>query len=189
MTVNYFGSSGGQNSNSTASYTVIYKTATTYKVNITYSATTPPAPTEKFTAWVGTDGTVIAVMYSGLNMTGSMATSFFSGTVAPFMMEESFTSQQNVYTFSQYFHVTSQGTATFGPTTMTVTNYAANSLPLTFSECGTTATLTEYSLQLGSVPSSSVQLLTLMHLNGTFQTSSGSSSVNFTVRLLSLTLA
>lgn len=183
MSINFSDNSGGQSFNFTSSYSVVYRSATTYKVNVTSSAI------GTFTAWARTDGTVVAVWFMGQNMTGPQAADIFMGGMAPFASEMTFANQLDIYTSSLYFHVTTQGTANFGPTTMTVTSYAANSLPLSFSACGTTFSLTEFSLQVGNVPSSSLQLVTFVHANGTLQTSSGSQSVNVTVRLISVTLA
>lgn len=183
MSTNLFGTINGQTVNITSSYSVIYKSATTYKVNVTWTMGPP------FIAWVRTDGTLVAVYFMGQNMTGSQAASIFSGAMGPFAYQISFVNQLNIYTSTLYFHATSQGTATFGPTTMSVTNYAANSLPETFSACGTTFSLTEFSLQVGNVPSGSLQLVTYVHENGTLQSSSGSQSVEVTMRLISVTLA
>jgi hypothetical protein len=147
------------------------------------------APPGAFTAWVRTNGTAIAVDFSGQNMTGSQANDFYKALMLAFSGEIGITNELTSGALSPYLHQTTKGTATFGPTTMNVVNYAANSLPFTASGCGENQTITAYSLQTGSVPSSSQPLLTFLNMDVSFQGPLGSGSIDETIQLVSVTLA
>lgn len=183
MSVSFASSSGGQNINLTSSFIVIYRSSTTYKINVTSPMI------GSFTAWVNQDGTVAAVYSNGQNMTGSQANNIFAPAMGPFAFGIAFREEMSIYTSSPYVHLASQGTATFGPTTMSVANYAPNSLPLTFTECGISVSLSEFSLQVGSLPAASLQMETFVHEKGTVQDSSGTQSVDVTFKLISVALA
>lgn len=172
----------------TSSYTAVSVNATTFKVvvhtNITMGSLKMP---EDGTFWVRTDGTVIAAQASvmGFAENSTQSIALYQGMMTPFATELTYGAQAGFYTSSNYFKQTGTGTASFGLTTMSVTNYAANSLPETISECGTSMTLNAYSLQLGAVPSSNLQILTMMHFGGTVE----GTEMDMTMSLISLTKA
>jgi hypothetical protein len=143
---------------------------------------------ENGTFWVRTDGSVISGQASlmGFTENSSQSIKLYSGMMTPFVTELTYGAQVGFYTSSQYFKSTgSGGTQSFGPTTMSLTNYGANSLPETVSECGTSMTLNAFSLQLGAVPSSNLQVLTMMHFDGTVQ----GEEFDMAMNLISLTKA
>jgi len=169
------------------SYSVIYKSATTYKVNVTVSSSLSPYPVA-FTAWVLTNGTEAAVYVSGQNYTRD---SLYADAMVPISNDIAFPDEVNGGALSPYLHETTKGTATFGTTEIDVVNYAANSLPLSVSGCGETDTITAYSLQLGSIPSGSQQVLTSLSSVVTMQGPGplGSGIETMTYQVVSLTPA
>ena len=88
-------------------------------------------------------------------------------------------------TASSYFHSTGTSTGSFGPTTMSVTSYTANSLPETISECGGSVTVNALSIDIGAVPSSNLKILTYENFSGTIQ----DETTDITISLISLTQA
>jgi hypothetical protein len=66
---------------------------------------------------------------------------------------------------------------------MSVTTYKANSLPMTINECGNSVTLNDFFLQFGTVPGTSITLITHMYFNGSMQ----GTSADFTLQVLSIT--
>jgi hypothetical protein len=190
MSLNFSANVPGQNASFTDSYSVIYRSATTFKVNVsaTLHGISPSPFTMPFTTWVRTNGTVVAVEYSGQNMTGTSAAQFNMAYMAGFSGEMGYTDLA-ASELAQFLHETTKGTATFGPTTMNVTDYAANSLPFSTSGCGQTATYTEYSLQVGSIPSSPLRLITFLSISVSTQDSLSSTSLSEILKLISVTLA
>ncbi|MDG6909424.1 MAG: hypothetical protein JRN08_03555 [Nitrososphaerota archaeon] len=186
MEVQWNGTSNGTPYNLEASYRVIYADTsagmTTYKVEIDYYSSNG-AP-ENGTAWVQSNGNVTAVDFNGYNETGSMASSILVGLMTPFTVESSYVGYIEVYT-GTYFHSSGTSTVTVGPTTMTVTNYQANNLPETYTECGYTGTLNSFSMSYGTVPGTSISLVTYLNFSGTSNGDSG----DFTLRVVSVTKA
>jgi len=189
MEVKYIGTAGGQAFNFDSSYRVLAATSsggvTTYKVAVNSTVAGTPLAT---TVWIKSDGTVIAVEEAGMNITGSTASSLFMGTLVAFTIEQASIAQISAYTGS-HFKQSGTTTATFGPTTMTVTNYEATSLPITYTYCGTTLSLSAFALQFGTVPGTNYTLVTQLTLKGTEQTSSGSQSLDFSLTLVPVTKA
>ena len=187
MSLNDFASINGTNSTVSESYTVLYSSATTYKVNMTL--TEDGYPSVNFTAWVLTNGTAFAVDLSGQNMTGQQAADNYPLLALGFSEEMGVASQAISGAYSPYLHETTSGTATFGPTTMNVVNYAAASLPFTVSACGETETFTAYSLQIGSATSGSQPILTDFTNALSSEGPLGAASEYVTIQLVSVTLA
>jgi hypothetical protein len=169
----------------TESYNVIYKSATTYKVNVTTIGAGPTPVT--FTAWVLKNGTAVAIDDSGQNTTGSEAAGLYELSMGAFSASIAVPSEVSSGVFSPYFHEATKGTATFGTTEMDVVNYSANTLPFSVSGCGETATITAYSFQLGDLPPGSQQLLTFSNAALNMQGPLGSDSIAETIQLVSLT--
>ena len=111
---------------------------------------------------------------------------FFHDSFAPELPSESDISS---YTSSSSFHVVNQSSATFGPTTMDVTNYAARSLPATVSTCSGVVTLTDYAFQTGTMAGTSFPLVTSETFQGSVQSASATQSLDLELRLLSVAKA
>ena len=187
MSLNYNGTSGGESFGFTESYSTIYVSSTTYKVNLTFAGS---GQDTTMTMWVLKDGTVLAVNTAGQNLTGTMAEGIATGIFAGFLAEINAGDQLRTFTSASYFHSTGTSSVTLGPTTMTVTNYAANSLPMTVAYCEGSTTLTNYSLSVGTPPGTNIQLITLEHFAGTTTDSTGkTTSIDFTLEITSLKLA
>jgi hypothetical protein len=191
MSISYSGTSNGTAFNLTASYNVIYASGSgasrVYKVAVNEtgsSGSSSSITAETATVWLRANGSVIATEYAGANLTGMEATlgaSLFYGFVTQLPTYNNI----QEYTSSTYVHKVNTTSATFGPTTMTVTNYAANSLPETVTTCSGTVTLQSFALQTGAVPGTSLSLLTKESLTAT----SNGSTDTFVLRLLSVTKA
>jgi hypothetical protein len=109
----------------------------------------------------------------------------FLGLGAPFLVETTSMAQLQLYTSSQ-FTITGTPIKNFGPTlNMQVTDYSATTLPLNINSCGFTETITAFSLEVGTVPGTSLELITQMHLVATMQ----STSTDFTIQVTSITKA
>ncbi|HZW85811.1 MAG TPA: hypothetical protein VFE91_07930, partial [Nitrososphaerales archaeon] len=124
------------------------------------------------------------VTVSGYTFTGASAKGTFDGFMALFGLEETFGGYIGIFTSPQYFHVTGTAPMTFGTTTFDVTTYVANSLPLMVNECGYTATITDYTLQVGTPPGTSLTFITLMHF-----VSTAPNADDITFQLVSMTVA
>lgn len=191
MEVSESGTIGGMKIGYNSSYTVEPQSNATIfvvYVNTNASAMGMQIP-ESGTFWVRTDGTVVTaqVEMMGLTVNSTEAIQDYSSMMAAFATE--MTGGADVgfsASASNYFHQTgTPTTASFGPTTMSVTSYAANSLPETISECGSSVTINAISIQIGAVPSSNLRILTYENFEGTIQ----SEAMDITVSLISLTKA
>ena len=186
MSMRFNGTSSGSNFDVQASYSVVdarvsgNTTTYTVKINETLEGTT----TTNDTAWVDSNGNIIAVDESGYNVTGGSALSVFFGLMTPFMVEAQFSAQLHAFTGSG-FRSNGNSTATFGPTSMTVTDYSAMSLPMDVIYCGASESVTAFSLQTGELPGTSMTLVTRLHIEAT----SGSGYSNISIRLTSITKA
>jgi hypothetical protein len=173
---------------SSFSYNTVYTTTsggvTTWKVNFTVISGNQ---TFSSLAWAKSDGTVIAVYSFGQNFTGAQAAGVLEGSVAIFGIELNFQNLLSEYTSPIHFHVINTTTVTLGPTTMQVTNYGANSLPLALTYCDTTTNITAFVMQVGTVPGTSTTLITVMHFAGTTKTDGGGTTTeDFVLKVVSL---
>jgi hypothetical protein len=112
------------------------------------------------------------------------------GLFAGFAAEVQSASQLSTYTASQYFHSTGTSSVKLGPTTVTVTNYVANTLPQTITSCpsGTTTTLTSYKMSVGQPTGTSFQLVTNIQIAGSSTTNGQTSNFAYTIQVVSLTV-
>ena len=188
MEVQWNGTGNGNSYNLDAKYNVVYADSsggvTTYKVAIDFNDTTSHTA-ETATAWIQSNGNVIAVDLGGYNETGSMASEVLVGLMTPFAEESIYLNYIEVYTGSSFFHSSGTSSVTLGPTTMTVTNYQANNLPETYTECGYTGTLNTFAMSVGTVPGTSINLVTYLNFSGTSNGDRGC----FTIRVVSITKA
>jgi hypothetical protein len=161
---------------------------TTYKVNVSF-ATSDQNTT--MTVWILKDGTVLAINEAGQNLTGSIAQQIATSIFAGFEAYNSAGAQLSAYTSASYFHSTGTSSVTLGPTTMTVTNYEANTLPVTVTYCTGSTTFTAYALSVGSPPGTNTPLITLEHFAGTStdNTTGKTSTIDYTLQITSITLA
>ena len=191
MTVQGSGVSSGQSYNTTASYNVVYHSATTYKVNVNVQSGSNALT---YTIWVHNDGTVVAVEFTvsgySQNLTGSQASGIAVGALAEFTLQIQADSQIAYYTNTGYFHTTGTSTVQLGPTSVHVTTYAANSLPTTITSCGSTTTLTAYSFSVGTPQGASQPLVTYENFAGSYTDAQGhSGSFNYVQQVTAITLA
>jgi hypothetical protein len=186
MATRFNGTSNGQPYDLTSDYHVIYASTTTYKVNISLTAN---GYTVKYTAWVQKDGTPTAVYYSGQNYTGLYAQTYFEAAMATYSIETTFTEPQVLpaLTSPLFSHQSGQATITLGPTSVLVTDYTANSLPLNINECGFSGQFTRFSVQTGVVSGNPQTLLTGLNLTGSFNSGGTSQNADLTFHITSLT--
>lgn len=182
MAVNYTDVSSSGTSYLIESYNTVYTSASTYKVNITYSTS---GETGSTLAWILKNGTIVAADVSGYNVTGSEAQDFAVGIFAGFIEQIEVDSQLSQNTVSTYFHSTGTSTVTIGNVSMQVTTWAANTLPETTNVCGVTSTITAFSLEVGTPPGASSPLVVYEHIAG----SSDGSNYDVTITITSFTLA
>ena len=169
------------------SYSTVYHSSSTYKVVISTSFS---GSAVNATVWVKNDGTVVAVNFAGFNQTGAAAQQIAPGLFAAFTLQIQADSLISFYTGTNYFHSTGTSTVNIGPTQVTVTNYAANSLPLTYTGCGSSTTLTAYSFSVGTPKGASSPLVTNEHIAGSDFNSDGSTdNFDYTLHVTSITLA
>jgi len=170
----------------TESYSVVYASATTYKVTIT-SVEAGQSITE--TVWVLRNGTAIAINFAGENLTGSEAQSLIVGAFGGFTEQIQADSEIGFYTATNFFHSTGTSTVSIGPTQVSVTTYVANNLPETVTSCGSTTTLTAYSLSVGTPQGTSSPLVTYEHIAGSEVVNGQTETFNEVIQVMSITVA
>ncbi len=188
MATHFNGTENGSPYDLTSDYRVLYASATTFKVNITLSAS---GQSGNYTAWVLRNGTAIAVWHGGQNHTGSDAQLYFTLAMSPYTIERVYMSAQLLAYFTSplFSHVTAHETLMLGPTSVAATDYVANSLPLSINECGFVGTFTRFSVQTGVVSGVFETLVTGLNIDGSFDSGSGSQNVDFTFHITSVTVA
>lgn len=150
---------------------------------------TTSGSTAKYTVWALDNGTARAVYYAGQNYTGFYAQSYYLAAMAAYIFEVTFASPQVLasLTSALFTHQTGTATVMIGPTTVMVTDFTANQLPLSINQCGFMASFTKLSLQTGVVSGVQATLLTALNLAGTFSGGGQSQSVDFTLHVTSIT--
>jgi hypothetical protein len=159
---------------------------TTYKVQINDNSSGKSSLTE---AWITSAGTVLAVNTGGSNETGSQASSTLTSSADPFLTLILQGELLEVYTSSPQVGPANQTSATFGPTTLYVTNFASRTLPAVASWCQGSYTLTTFSLQASAVTGTNIILVTHEDVRGTEMTASGTTPVYTELQVLSITSA
>jgi hypothetical protein len=173
-------SSGTGSANETFSYMVTSASGGIYHVSASLNSASNE--TAAFVVDSNNDS-VLSATISGYTVSGSEAKPIFDGLMGLFGLEYTFGGALDVYTSSAYFHSTGTASMTFGTVTFPVTTYVANTLPQTLDECGVSATITAYTLQVGTPPGTSLMFITLLHFAGT--SSSGTEDITF--QLVSMT--
>jgi hypothetical protein len=165
-------------------YTVVYASSTTYKVDMEYVA----KKTLQFTAWLLKNGTTLAISTSKGNITGSQASSDvqeYFGDVASVL---GFVQDQSLY--SNLFRTNGTSTVTIGTHSFTATNYVANTLPETIQRCnGETTVLTAYNVSEGIPSGSTYQLLTYANMSGSTTANGTTRAFAFTIQVTAFTAA
>ena len=181
---------GGQTStmsttrNFTLTYSVVYVTSTTYKVDLTYTAT----KSHQYTAWLLKNGTALAVYNGQVNETGAQASSEVQNYFGEFGSVQGFLQGQSIY--SNLFQANGNSTVTIGSQTFTVTNYVALKVPETIQLCsGETDTLTAYNLSEGTPTGASLELPVYVSIGGTATANGTTTPFAFTVRITAFTVA
>jgi len=188
LKLDYNVASGTASENLTESYTTVYASPTTFKVNV---ASAVNGENTTATVWIlKSNGTALAIDEAGANLTGPIGQDMVIGLFAGFSAEVEAGAQLSTYAASQYFHSTGTASVTLGTSTFTVTEYAANTLPETVSSCSLApTTLTSFALAVGTPKGSSYELVTSMTF-GESSTSGGvTTTTDVSVQVVSLTVA
>jgi hypothetical protein len=188
MKLQYNITSGTTTTGLTEAFNRVYASSTTYKINLSELEAGHNTTT---TAWILKNGTALAIDEAGTNLTGSLANEMVVGLFAGFSAEVQAGNQLSTYTATQYFHSTGTSSVTIGSSTFTVTNYAANTLPQTITDCltGATTNLTAYKLSVGTPAGTSYKVVTYMQLAGSSTVNGQPSSFNYVIQIVSLTVA
>ncbi len=186
MKIHYNGTTNGNSVDVQYEYKVIATTSTGYKVNFTL---TSGGTTIHYTAFALKNGTAAWVYYSGSNYTGIQAFSLYFGAAAYLFIEQTFGLASSEFTLPAYMHVVNMETIMIGPTSVSVTNYATNSVPLNITTCDGSSDFTKLSIQTGKVTGVNLSLLTYMAMTGSFSTGGSTENVNITLQVTSLTKA
>jgi hypothetical protein len=187
LELQFNGTSNGQTSSITESYSVVYASATTFKVNLNFQGN---GENENSTAYILRNGTTIAISEAGYNLTSSISADMTVGLFAGFSAEIQAANQLPTYTSNQYFKSTGTSSVTLGTNTFKVTNYVANTLPQTITPCnGSPSTLTAFNLSVGTPSGSSTKLVTYLSISGTETVAGAAQSYSETITVTSLTVA
>lgn len=176
MSVTFSGTSNGTSYNERATYGVVSTSTssgvTTYKMNIDlYSGTSTP---ENASVSVASNGSVAAEV-AGFPLPGSEAQGLFVGYMAPFTIDSTFVNELQVYTGS-YFMSNGTFVQTYAGTNGAVlheTSYVAANLPETFNQCGISATINAFHMDVAQLQGTNVFIVAYLHLDGTENGQSG----------------
>ena len=188
LTLSFTGKTSTMSSNHTFtfSYSVVYVTSTTYKVDLTYTAT----KSHQFTAWLLRNGTALGIYndQNGLNDTSAQVSSDLQTYFGQFASIQGFLQEQSIY--SNLFRSTGTTSVTIGSQTFNVTNFVTNTLPETIQLCnGETDTLTTYNLSEGTPGGATFELPVYVNIAGTASENGTTSPFGFTVNITAFTTA
>jgi hypothetical protein len=177
--------------NETASFNVVYRSATTDKVTTTFNTGTENASE---TAWILKNGTTIAVYISagaqGFNETGSEANTMIVGVFAGFYEEIEIGGNQGLYAAeSQYFHSTGTSVVTIGGSQVTVKNYVANSANEVVNVCGSSSTYTNFALAIGTPSGTNFPIVTSLAIAGSTTENGSPTNFNYSLHLTAFQVA
>jgi hypothetical protein len=163
-------------------YSLAYASPTTYKMTFSLSGSSSPV----LTAWVLSNGTIVAADSGGKNYSGSSASSLVE-TSAPVFYEPlpALNPDSQISFPVDDLHATGSSNVTLGNTQVSVTNYRANSLPLVFCQGTVLFDLNTVVFQTAPVPGRDFSLITYADLQGTMS----SSPYSFYLSILSITEA
>lgn len=185
MAVNLVSTYNGSTAAIAADYHVVYSSPTYHEVNVSESV---QGTTYQYSAWVYRNGTATSMYFEGKNYTGFEASGQFLAQMAPYVIEVTFTTPQTLAAFTSpaFVHSTGSSTVTIGQLSVDVTDYAANSLPLSIHECGVSTDFTAFSIQTGNAAGRSQTLLTSLDLAGNFSASGAGEGVDVNLNVTSL---
>lgn len=144
-------------------YTVLYASPTTYKVNITEIQ---GSNSLSAIAWILKNGDAVAYSYLGQNITSSEATGLYEGLMTPFFVESQYSLIAQTLTTANGVHASGGTTARIGSANVALTNYTAETLPLTVSTCDGGVTLSALSVQIGAPQGAKLSLITGLNVSG-----------------------
>jgi hypothetical protein len=196
MTLVYYGNTNVNGSVQTFNFTTTYTLesshvsggVTTYKIGVTYVIVNgSQSYNSTIISWVQSTGTVLAVQYGygayQFNETGSTAESLFVDSMFGVVVDSTYLSQITTYTGYQ-FQSSGPMTESIGSTSLQVTTYTATP-PVVIAECGVSETLNAFTMKVGVVSGTSIQLITYLDVNVT----DSSGTTDFTLSVTSLTRA
>lgn len=177
------GTTNGTLQSETLSYTITSSSGGIYDGNFNVTSTGENSTGISFSVDAN-NNTVLSITVSGYSFSGSLAKTEFDALMGIFGLQQYYTGELSVFTDSAYFHSTGTSPKTFGTTTFPVTTYVANSLPMDINTCGVNAHITDYTLEFGTPPGTSLQFITYIHFAG----NSGSTAEDITFQLVSMTV-
>ena len=186
MTVQFNGTSDGKAANISESYNVVSSTSSQLNVTVGFTSN---ATTESFGAVIDTNGTLLSLSLNGTTIPGSEGSLMLSGLFVGFITEAEFTDSLNNYTSGLQFHTTGSSTVSIGTVSVPVTTYAANSLPVTVSDCSGSSTLTAFSLSEGTPSGGHVAIVTSMTIAGSGTSNGTPTSFDISLAVTSITVA
>ena len=166
--------------NETFGYTTSLISSGIYNVTITSSSIT----TGGFSFVVDTsNSTVISANLEGYVVTGAQAKEEFDSLMSVVGLEEYFSGEIGVFTDPTYFTNQETTTQTFGTVSFPVTTYGLNTANEQITYCGVSATISSYTLSIGTPPGTSLLFTTYLQFSGTSQ----GQSEDFSIQLISIT--
>ncbi len=110
--------------------------------------------------------------------------------MTPFFTESEYTILVQTLTTANGVQASDQGTAKIGSATLALTNYTAETVPLTIPICDGSITLASSSVQIGAVQGTSLSVLTDLNVSGMETYNSHTNQISYlSFQLLSLSLA
>ena len=184
--MSFQGTKNGNSRTGTLTYSVVYESPTTFKVNINHTVN---SKSNSATVWIFKNGTILAAERGGKNYTGSTATNFVLGHFSDLNLLYSFATQES--TITSYFRSAGTSTVSIGTSSFTVTDYVENAAGETVQVCNEgTAVLDTYSVYLGTPTGSSLEMITSANVSGTLTSLSGTViTVDFSYQLTAFTVA
>jgi hypothetical protein len=186
MTMYSYASEAGTVQSVHSNYTVVYASATTYKVSIDSNFTGIGVAT---TAWVLKNGTLVASSQGGYNFTGNQGKTLYLESMNPFIFEQTYTTLTSAVAGNVGAQVANQSSVTLGPSTVAVSNYAVPKLPETLTACGQNGDITDFAMQAGTTAGSTYPLVTLYWVQETVSANGQVVNVDVLFRVVSLTVA
>lgn len=168
------------------SYSTAYVSSTTYKVTLNAEE---GGSSFSATAWILKNGTTVALNIAGENLTGSESGAETIGLFSGFIIQIEEDSAINQYTNTDFFHSTGTSTVSIGSTQVSVTTYAADKLPLTYSDCGVSTTLTAYSFSVGTPQGASAPLVVYENFAGSDTSGGQTTTFTYYSQVTAITLA
>jgi len=161
------GTYNGKPSNSTFGYTSTTVQPGIY--NVSASETTNSSTLSAIFIVDSNNNSVISATVQGHSLPSSYAKTIFDSSMGLLGLQQTYTAELGVFTDPAY--VTNEGTSTktYGTASFPVTTYAANSANEVVNYCGVSATITAFTIEVGTPPGTSIEFITYLHFAGTSQ--------------------